>query len=405
MNSTPTWVWNLSKFILGKCIGTFAIEMVFIAIGWQVYDLTHNPLNLGFIGLAQFLPFLLLSLWGGQAADKYSRKKLAMAGMTLGVVALLLLAYQSHFAKSELALIYTALVILGISKAVSSPALHAVMPSLVPTENFSQVAAWNASLWQLMVILGPTSGGLLLGFFGAPTKVYLMGVALILVAMVFILSTSIPHAVTTTAISFVENCLAGFKYVRKNEEILGAISLDLFAVLLGGVIALLPAFASDILKVGPEGLGMLKGAQGVGATLMSIFLGLNPIRKNAGKKLFISVFIFGAAILGFGLSTNFYLSLFCLAVAGMADAISIVVRHGIVQLRTPSDMRGRVSAVSVICISASNELGEFESGFAASFFGLVPSVIIGGVGTLVVAGIWMISFPKLRKADTLESKT
>ncbi len=401
----PTWVWDLSKFITGKCIATFSVEMIFIAIGWQVYDLTHNPMNLGLIGLAQFLPFLILSLWGGQAADRYSRKKLALAGLTLGLLAVILMVLQSIYASTQLFLIYLALVILGVSKAVSSPAMHAVMPSLVPAEKFSQVAAWNASLWQLMVILGPTTGGFLLAYFGSPTKVYLTGMVLLLIATLFINRTNIPHAVSSTTESFVENCLAGFRYVKKHEEILGAISLDLFAVLFGGVIALLPAFASDVLKVGPEGLGILKGAQGFGAAAMSVYLGINPIRAKAGKKLFIAVFTFGFAILGFGLSTNFYLSIVCLVLAGAADAISIVVRHGLVQLRTPPEMRGRVSAVSVICISASNELGEFESGFAASFFGLVPSVIIGGVGTLVVAGIWMFTFPRLRKADTLESKT
>ena len=401
--NTAPWIWELSKFIVGKCIATFAVEMIFIAVGWQVYDLTHNALNLGLIGLAQFLPFLLLSLWGGQAADKYSRKMLALCGLILGFLAMALLVFQSVYFPTELFYIYASLVILGVSKAVSSPAMHAVMPSLVPLDKFSQVAAWNASLWQLMVIFGPTAGGLLLGYFGSPTKVYMTGMSLLLISIFFINRTKIPHAVTSTSESFVENCLVGFRYVRKHQEILGAITLDLFAVLFGGVIALLPAFASDVLHVGPEGLGLLKGAQGFGAAAMSIFLGLKPIKKRAGKKLFTAVFIFGFAILGFGISTSFYLSLLCLVLAGAADAISIVVRHGIVQLRTPAEMRGRVSAVSVICISASNELGEFESGFAASLLGLVPSVIFGGIGTLLVAAIWMYQFPLLRKANTLEN--
>jgi MFS family permease len=388
-------------FQVGRFAGVMGTQVLSVAVGWQVYDLTRRPLDLGYVGLAQFLPAFLLTLPAGHAADRFDRRRLVAGCQALCVlVAGALIAFVLGGSTSVWP-IYAFLVLFGAARGLNGPAGQALMPDLVPPEHFANAVAWSASAWQVATIVGPAAGGLVYAAGGA-SSAYAFAAALFLVSLVAtsMIATKPPRAakepMTWTTL------LAGFSYVWKKKVILGALTLDLFAVLLGGATALLPVFARDILHVGPTGLGVLRAAPGPGTAITAILLAYRPLGGHAGTTLFGCVALFGMATVVFGVSKSFPLSLAALVVLGAADLVSVVVRHTVVQLTTPPDMRGRVSAVNVAFIGASNELGEFESGVTAALFGAVPAVVLGGLGTCAVVALSLWLFPELRRVDRLE---
>src|ERR1700758_1453921 len=378
-----------------------ALEMQSVAVGWQVYEITHRALDLGFVGLAQFLPGVLLFLVAGHAADRHDRTRLlniCYAGFILCSGFLLLLTLRHS--RSVYA-IYAVLLLLGVVRCFNWPASRALLPQLVPADYFSKAVAWNASLFQAATILGPSIGGILYALVGGPSIVY--GTVTAACAIALLASLRIHTTAPTMPAEEISlhTVMAGFRYVWREKVILGSISLDMFAVLLGGAVALLPVYASEILKTGPWGLGLLRSAPGVGAAVMAIFLARRPIRKRAGPIMLWCVGGFGVFTILFGISRSLLLSLLSLLLVGATDMVSVIVRAVLVQFATPDAMRGRVNAVDMLFIGASNELGEFESGLTAHWFGTVPAVVLGGVGTLIVIGLWAWLFPELRKVDQL----
>jgi MFS family permease len=375
------------------------MQMQSVAIGWQIYAITGRPLDLAWVGLAQFLPAAGLSLFAGHTADRFDRRRILLAcnaAMAVLSVALMLVARAgSH----DIASIYAVLAFVGVTRAFLGPANQSLLPSLVPVEDFPNAVAWSSSLWQSGTVFGPMLGGLVYGVAGAQT-VYATAACTGLGAtsLVAFLGPPRPRPEGGEARKR-SSLLDGVRYVRRNPIVLGAISLDLFAVLLGGATALLPVYARDILGLGPITLGILRSAPGAGAAATGVALAFFPIERRAGAKMLACVALFGGATLVFGVSRSFGLSLAALVVAGAADMVSVVVRSALVQLATPDAMRGRVSAVNMVFIGASNELGEFESGLTAQWLGAVPAVVLGGVGTLVVVAVWALVFPKLRRVD------
>jgi MFS family permease len=378
-----------------------ALEMLSVAVGWQVYEITRRPLDLGLVGLAQFLPNVFLFLIAGQAADRISRKNLLQIS-NLGFAACCgLLIEITRQGAHTVRPIYGVLVLLGVVRSFNSPAGRALLPLLVPKEVFPNAVAWNATMFQAATILGPAIGGGLYALFGGPTGVYATavaasGVATVTLARVRIRSSNRPREDFT-----LRTVLAGLHYIRTHKLILGSISLDLFAVLLGGAVALLPVFAREILHTGPWGLGLLRASPGAGAAVMAILLAYRPLRRRVGLTMLFCVAGFGVFTIIFGVSRSLTLSLISLVLVGASDMVSVVVRGTLVQIATPDAVRGRVNAVDMIFIGASNELGEFESGLTAHWFGTVPAVILGGAGTLIVVGLWAWLFPELRNADKL----
>jgi MFS family permease len=378
-----------------------ALEMQSVAVGWQVYEITHRALDLGLVGLAQFLPGVFLFLVAGHAADRHDRRRLlniCYFGFILCSGLLLALAVRGVH---SVHLIYLVLLLLGVVRCFNWPASRALLPQIVPPEYFSKAVAWNASTFQSATILGPAMGGVLYAATGGPGVVYgtaTVASAIALLATLRIRSKSQPRPAEEMSLRTV---MAGFRYVWREKVVLGSISLDMFAVLLGGAVALLPVYASDILKTGPWGLGLLRSAPGVGAAVMAIFLAKRPIRGRAGLIMLWCVAGFGVFTILFGVSRSLMLSLVALLLVGATDMVSVIIRATLVQFATPDEMRGRVNAVDMLFIGASNELGEFESGLTAHWFGTVPAVVLGGVGTLVVIAISAWAFPELRKADRL----
>lgn len=391
-------LYQLSRF--SAVIGW---QVLSVSVGWQVYDITRRPLDLGYVGLAQFLPGFLLALPSGHLADRADRRYvLAVCHVAFLLTALALHTWTLAGIASVLP-IYGLLVFFGAARGISGPAVQALMPDLVPAEDFPNAVAWTSSIWQIATVVGPAVGGAVYAF-GGPANAYLMSAAVFGVAFVSnLLIRQVPAREKKGSAVTWKSALAGVEYVWRKKVILGAITLDLFAVLLGGATALLPIFARDILHVGPTGLGVLRSAPGAGAALMALFLAYRPIARRAGVTLFLCVGLFGMATIVFGLSRHFAVSLAALVALGAADLVSVFVRHTVVQLATPPEMRGRVSAVNVVFIGASNELGEFESGLTAALLGTVPAVIVGGLGTLLVVGIFAFLFPELRKIDRLEA--
>src|SRR6266566_3105799 len=378
-----------------------ALEMMSVAVGWQVYEITRRPLDLGLVGLAQFLPNVFLFLLAGHAADRFSRKNLLMICNLGFALCCALLIEITQPGTNSVRPIYVVLVLLGIVRAFNSPAGRSMLPALVPIEVFPNAVAWNSTTYQAASILGPAIGGLLYAIFRGPTGVYATslvacGVATAALARIRVRSTSRPREDFT-----LRTVLAGLHYIWTHKLILGSISLDLFAVLLGGAVALLPIYAREILRTGPWGLGLLRAAPGVGAGVMALLLAYRPMRSRVGKIMLFCVAGFGAFTIVFGISRSLTLSLISLLLVGAVDMVSVVVRSTLVQIATPDAVRGRVNAVDMIFIGASNELGEFESGLTAHWFGTVPAVILGGVGTLVVVALWAWLFPQLREADRL----
>lgn len=387
-------------FLTSRFLSTIAMQVLSVAVGWQIYALTRSPLALGLVGLAQFVPMFLFTLPAGDISDRIDPRR--VYALALGVEALCGLLFMAlnvaHMAKSWP--FYLVLVIFGSARGFSSPSGSALLPFLMPLERLPKAIGWSSTAFQVAVIAGPALGGFLYVF--GPVAAYAACATCFLgaAASVFTLGgrrrTEAPR--TGTALSRVAD---GIRFVRTRPVVFGAISLDLFAVLLGGAVALLPAFARDILYVGPVGLGLLRSAPAVGAALTAMAFGRRPLERHAGSMMFAAVAVFGFATVVFGLSENFPLSLAALFVLGASDMVSVFIRTSLVQLATPDAMRGRVSAVNMLFVGASNELGEFESGLTASWWGTVPAVVVGGIGTLLVVAIWMWRFPPLRKVDRL----
>ncbi len=385
-------------FIAYRMLSVFSSEMQAVAVGWQVYEITHRPLDLGLVGLAQFLPSMLLFLVTGHVADRIPRRTILAASMAaFSLVSMLLLAFTfGHL--TVVYPIYLVLLLNGAARAFSHPAGQALLPTIVAEEHFPNAVAWSSSTFQASTILGPVAGGLLYGFTRSPLVVYAFAAVAYLVTLGLITRIH-PRkaAVQPHGPSRGEMVLEGIRYIWSNKQVLGAISLDLFAVLLGGAVALLPVYAREILNVGATGLGILRSAPGVGAVLMATALAHRPLGRRSGVIMLWCVCGFGVFTILFGLSRSVVLSLFALALTGACDMVSVVVRSTMVQLGTPDHMRGRVSAVNTVFIGASNEVGQFESGITAQWFGTVPAVVIGGIGTIVIVAAWAWLFPQLRQ--------
>ena len=390
---------NLTLFLAARFCSAMAVMMFSVAVGWQVYALTRSAFALGMVGLAQFLPAFLLSLPGGLAADRFDRRRLLLASFALvALVGAALFALALHPSPNPYA-IFGVVAFVGVGRAFMAPANGSLLPFLVPGEDFPRAVAWNSTVFQAAIIAGPALGGIL--YAASAALVYGIATLLLVMGFVFIASLRGRWRVPSAGAGW-HGLLEGVRFVFAKRAILGAISLDLFAVLFGGATALLPIFARDILLTGPWGLGILRSSPAVGAALVALWLAHHPIRNRAGHRMFACVASFGLCTILFALSRSFWLSTAALTVLGGVDMVSVVVRGTLVQVSTPDAMRGRVSAVNSMFIGASNELGEFESGLTAAWFGAVPATVLGGVGTLVVVLLWWRWFPNLRRADRLE---
>jgi MFS family permease len=386
---------------VASLIGT---QMQGVAIGWQVYSLTGRPLDLGWVGLAQFLPAAFLWPLTGLAADRFDRRKVIAACHALLGICAGLLVWLSSMKEPSLAAIYAVLVAVGTARAFGGPAGHALSPNLVPRAELPNAIAWGSSFFHVSIAVGPALGGIVYGVSSART-VFVVHAVLEVLSLWLILSLKTKSRGDADEDSSIGKVVAGLRYVWRRKILLGAISLDLFAVLLGGSVALLPIYARDILHAGPTGLGFLRSAPAVGAALMAVWLAAHPLVRRTGVVMFGCVFLFGAATVVFALSSSFALSLGALGVAGAADMVSVYIRHTLVQLETPDAMRGRVAAVNLLFIGASNELGEFESGVTAAWLGTVRAAVLGGLGTCAVVLVWAGLFPELRRVDRLDPST
>jgi MFS family permease len=389
-------------FLLARVSTALAYQMFSVAIGWQMYSITGSVFYLGLVGLFQFLPMFLLTLPAGHTADHYNRKSIIRICQTIQALGLVALVMGSYYHRLTRENILVVVFIIAAARAFEAPATQALMPGLIDRKHLQKAMAWSSSAFQTSIIIGPAIGGALYAIH--PVVTYALSACLLFTASIFILLIKFEHPIPARAPITFESIFAGISYIKSKPVILGAISLDLFAVLLGGATALLPAYAKDILFIGPVGLGILRAAPAAGALIVSAFLARKPLRSGVGKKMFIAVAIFGIATMLFAVSKSFSLSLVMLVVLGGADVISVVIRQSLVQLGTPDAMRGRVSAVNSMFIGTSNQLGEFESGITAAWFGLIPAVLIGGVGTLLVVGVWIFLFPALFRSETLGSK-
>jgi MFS family permease len=386
-------------FIFGRFFIVTALEMQSVAVGWQVYEITKRPFDLGLVGLAQFLPGILLFLASGHAADRFDRRNLMVLSYGGFAACSSLLLAATLLAPQSVRPIYAVLLLLGVVRSFNGTASRALLPQLVPPENFPSAVAWNASTFQTATILGPAIGGLAYALFRGPSAVYAIALLTAVAAMLSILRVQVKMKARPRAQTNLTSVLAGFRYIGRQKVVLGSISLDLFAVLLGGAVALLPVYAREILKTGPWGLGLLRSSPAVGAAGMAVLLAHRPIKGRAGVTMLWCVAGFGVFTIVFGLSRNLFLSMAALLLVGAADMVSVVIRGTLVQLATPDEMRGRVNAVDMIFIGASNELGQFESGLTAAWVGTVPAVVLGGIGTLAVTALWAWGFPALRRAD------
>lgn len=382
-----------------RVLTALAYQGIGVAVGWQIYEITGSAWYLGLVGLVQFLPLFFLTLVVGQVADRFDRRVIASICQLAQALAAGVLAWGSIAGWQSKETILGVLLAAGVARAFEGPTMQALVPRLVQPAQIARAVTLSLSAFQTASIVGPALGGML--YAHGPSTSYASCGILFLGASAFISRIRIPQAEAQREPVSLKSVLAGIEFIRSRREILGAISLDLFAVLLGGATALLPAYAKDILLTGPWGLGLLRSAPALGALFMSIILSLYPLRKRCGRTMFVAVAVFGVATIVFGISSSFLLSLGALAVLGAADMISIVIRQSLVQIRTPDHMRGRVSAVNSMFVGTSNQLGEFESGVTAAWFGIVPAVLIGGIGTIVVVLIWWKLFPPLARVDSL----
>jgi MFS family permease len=383
-----------------RLLSVVAFNVVAVAVGWQLYDLTNNPLDLGLVGLAQFLPIVALTLVVGQVADRYDRRLIVTACRLVQAAAAVALAVGSLAGWLGPGAIFAVVALGGAARAFEDPTMAALMSGVAPRREFARAMVWYSTASQLARIAGPALGGLL-SILG-PSAAYAVGGALFLLAAALSVRIQVERSRAVRKPVTLASVFAGLAFTWRTPIILGAISLDLFVVLLGGATALLPIYARDILEVGPEGLGLLRSAPAVGALAMSLVLAIWSIKRQIGPLLFGAVIVFGLATIVFGLATSLPLSLAALTVLGASNVISVVIRHSLVQLRTPDEMRGRVSAVNSLFTGTSNQLGDFESGLTAALFGTVPAVLLGGLGTIAVAGLWMVLFPDLRRAERLD---
>jgi MFS family permease len=389
-------------FWLTTLLVSFAVQIMSVSIAWQIYDVTGNVFLLGLVGLSLFLPALLLMLLTGLTADRFNRR--GIMAICLGVELICALGFlafvnaQAH----EVWPIFGILVVLGTARAFWGPAAQSLAPNLVPPEALSNAITVNASAWQFASIMGPAAGGLLYGI--APTIAFGTGAVLLVIAVGCVLLIPKPAQKSSGQATSLETVFGGFRYIFSNKVVLGAISLDMFAVLMGGAVALLPVYTKDILHAGPQELGLLRAAPGIGAIVMALVLTRFPIRDHAGKMLFVFVGCFGLFTVIFGISTTVWISIPALALVGASDMVSVTIRETIMQLWTPEEVRGRVNAVNSVFIGASNELGEFRAGTVAHFIGPVAAVAVGGVGAIAVAIIWSVIFPGLRQQRSLDKK-
>lgn len=390
----------LAFFIAARGAATLAYQMAGVAVGWQIYELTHRALDLGLVGLVQFIPSLLLTLYVGHLADRHDRRRIVSFALLAEAAALAGLAATTllHGGSRETILLFV--LAIGIGRAFEYSTMLALVPSLAEPEILPQAIAASSGVKQAATIVGPVLGGFL--YLAGPAAVYGTSFFLFLFAAVTILCIRIRRTPPPREPISLQTIFAGIGFIRSRPVLLGAVSLDLFAVLLGGATALLPIYARDILLTGPEGLGLLRGAPAVGALAASLYLARNPLRQRVGRVMFAAVALFGAMTVVFALSRSIILSFAALAILGWADMISIVIRASLIQLETPDEMRGRVSAVNAIFVSSSNELGEFESGLTAAWFGAVPAALLGGIGTIAVVLIWMRLFPELLARERLQ---
>jgi MFS family permease len=387
-------------YLVGNALAIFGMQMQTVGVQWEIYERTRSPLALGLVGLVQFLPVISLTVSAGHEADRSHRKAIVMAAMLLIAICSLGLAWVSVDEK-DIGWMYLALLFSGVARAFLQPAKASLLPHIVPREAFSNAVTWNMSGFQLAAILGPAAGGQIIGFAKVAWPVYLIDAGCTFVFLVLLALIHVPRHVATTSTATGQALLAGFHFVRRNKIILAAITLDMFAVLLGGAVALLPVYAEDILHVGARGLGWLRTMPAIGALVFSFVLAHRPPIEHAGKTLLWVVAGFGVATIVFGVSQSYPLSLLMLFLTGAFDIVSVVIRHTLVQLLTPDDMRGRVSAINSVFIGASNELGAFESGLVAQLFTPAISVVSGGIGTLVVVLAVAAVWPQLRRYGRL----
>ncbi|MGE5424530.1 MAG: MFS transporter [Syntrophothermus sp.] len=392
-------------FISFRFFMTIGIQMQSIIVGWQVYQLTKDPLSLGLIGLAEAMPFIIVALFAGHVADRFNRKKvifwfdlLFLSGT--GLLLFFTIHADTVFTHFGVLPIYAVVAISGVARSFLYPSTIALMAQIVPRNLYTNSSTWNSTVWHIAAITGPAIGGLAYGFYGVKIS-YMLVVGFILISVMLLLQLKVKFdlvkEIKTEELK--QRLISGIRFVFSNQLLLGSMALDMFAVLFGGAVAMLPVFAAEVLKVGPQGLGFLRSAPMVGAVIMSVVLAYRPPMENAGKALFIGVSGFGLSIICFALSRNFYLSMFMLMLSGMFDNISVVIRSATMQLVTPDEMRGRVASVNSIFIGSSNEIGSFESGVAAKLLGLIPSVIFGGSMTLLIVAVTAWRAPLLRKLN------
>ena len=410
---------DFRRYQLARVFVVIGAEAQSVAVAWQVYAMTHRALDLGYTGLALFFPALLFLLPAGHVADRFDRRRIILACYALQVLCTIGLLVLTLGGVHSVLPIYCVLFVIGMGRAFSGPASSALIPHLVPEDQLVNAITWGGAIFQLANVSGPAIGGLLFTLPLAhllprhPTVthdlagagiVYLFTLLTLLWFIALISSLHVRPGRMEHRAASLKVVFAGFQYVRRMPVLLGAFSLDLFVVLLGGAVALMPIFAQEILHTGPRGLGLLRAAPAVGAMSTSLILARFPLKRHAGKRLFIAVAVFGAVTIVFGLSRSLWLSLLALAISGAADMISVIIRGSLLQLATPPEMRGRVSAVNSLFLGASNELGEFESGLTAHWWGAVRATVYGGIGALVVSGLWAVLFPNLRRVDELSSE-
>lgn len=390
---------SFRAYVTAQTCSSLSFQIVSLAVSWQLYAMTHSAFMLGMIGLMQFVPSVLLALPAGHLADQYNRKTLIIGGQSVEFLASLGLILLSYFAAGSAALLLSLVFVFSLARAFEGPSMTSLLPALLPASLLSKGMATNQVFREAMVIAGPMAGGVL--YVISPALAYGTAALAYLVSLVVMLRLKYDHEPVKALPMTFKNLFAGLDFILKRKDVLGVISLDLFAVLLGGVTALLPIFAHDVLHTGAWGLGALRAAPSVGALITGIWVSRNSFHRHTGLIMFGSVAGFGVATLVFALSHNVVISLLALAALGGFDMVSMVIRGAMVQLDTPDAMRGRVNAVNSIFINTSNQLGEFETGLLASAIGAVPASVVGGVGTLVVVGVWMVMFPQLRKRQQL----
>lgn len=394
-------IFNFRWFITSLLAMTVATQIRAVVVAWQVYELTRDPLALGLIGLAEAVPFIGFALFAGHVADRANRRRISLMALALLLVcALALLGFSLRpgiVSADRVWPIYAVIFVSGIARSFLQPARYALGAELVPRELFPNAVTWRSSTWQFADVVGPAIGGLVYGF-GSAKAAYGLDAALMAVSVLALARIRhFPKPVTASEESFLESLAMGIRFVRAQPVLLGALTLDLFSVLFGGAVALLPVFAAEILRVGPQGLGILRAAPAVGAVLTSLVLAHRPPLRHTGRTLLVSVALFGVCMIGFGLSQNFLLSTALLGLSGVVDTVSVVVRSTLLQVITPDHLLGRVAAVNAVFIGSSNELGAFESGVAARLIGTVPSVVLGGVATLIVVAVTAVKVPSLRR--------